>query len=326
MPSFAPPRVTVVVPCRNQAHFLGAALESIAAQTWPHVDAIVVDDGSTDATASVAQASGAVVLRQSPLGLSAARNHGLYAADSEYVLFLDADDELVTDAVETAVRLLERERDASMVARCCRLIDEMGRDLPTNCPPPASDDLYGEWLQRNLAWTPGAVLFRRRPLLAIGGFAVDVGPAADYAVYLELARTTRVLFDPREAVRYRQHSGNMSRDPALMLRATLAVLSRERASLPPAYRDAFRAGQQAWRTFYGEQIVQHLRTAVRQRRVGRQELGAAWLLARACSGLLLRHSLHKLSRVVRGLPPAEVEPGRFPPTAPLSDGESAGAR
>ncbi len=318
------PRVTVVVPCRNQAHFLGAALASAARQTW-RVDTLVVDDGSTDETASVAQASGAVLLRQPPLGLSAARNQGLRAADGEYVIFLDADDELVPDAVESGVRLLERDRLATMVARCCRLIDEHGRDLPTNCPPPAEHDLYAAWLRRNLAWTPGAVVFRRAPLAAIGGFPDRVGPASDYAVYLRLARTSRVLFDARDAVLYRQHGGNMSRDAALMLRATLQVLRAERPSLPPGYGRAYREGLRAWRTFYGEQIVQQLRTALRLRRFGARELAAAGLLARECSGLLVQHIARKLSRVARGLPPTEVEPGRFPVGAPVSDGESAGA-
>lgn len=315
----AGPLVTVIVPCLNQAHFLAAGLNSIATQSYSPVETIVVDDGSTDATSEVAAAAGALVLRQANRGVSAARNHGLHAADGEYVLFLDADDELLPEAIRSGVELLEREPDASMVARRCSLIDGAGRPLPTSSQPPASNDLYGEWLMRNLAWTPGAVLFRRRALVDIGGFPEDLGPAADYAVYLALARTGRVLFEDRAVVRYRQHESNMSRDVPRMLRATLAVLRRERRQLPARYRDQYRAGLRAWRRFYGEQIIQQLRTTNRSGRFSRRELAAVALLVRECRSLVLTHLGRKLTRVARGLPPAEVEPGRFTDVAAAND-------
>lgn len=305
------PLVTVIVPCLNQAHYLRAALNSVACQTYPSVETIVVDDGSTDDTAQVAASAGAMVFRQPNRGVSAARNHGLQAADGDYVLFLDADDELVPDAVRSGVEILERDPGASMVARCCSLIDSSGSLLVTSFQPPESDDLYGEWLRRNLAWTPGAVLFRRKPLLDIGGFPLDLGPAADYSVYLTLARSGRVLFENRPVVRYRQHDANMSRDVPRMLRATLAVLRRERRHLPPGYRKHFRAGLRAWRRFYGEQIIQGLRVTTRAGGFASGDLGSVALLVRECPGLVVTHLARKVARVLRGLPPSEVEPGRF---------------
>jgi glycosyltransferase involved in cell wall biosynthesis len=316
------PLVTIVVPCLNQAHYLRAALNSVNAQTYPRVEAIVVDDGSSDATAEVAVAAGALVFRQANLGVSAARNHGLRAADGDYVLFLDADDELLPNAVSTGVSVLERHADATMVARQCSLIDSSGSPLPTSYQPPASDDLYGEWLVRNLSWTPGAVLFRRRALLDIGGFPEDLGPAADYSVYLTLARSSRVLFDNRAVVRYRQHDSNMSRDAARMLRATLAVLRRERRHLPPGYRRRYRAGLRAWRTYYGEQIIQQMRHASRTGGVTGDQLRNAALLLSACPGVVLTNVGRKLHRVLLGHPPAPVEPGRFTPEQSRSEGSA----
>lgn len=304
--------VSVVIPCRNHAQFLRAALASIAAQTVGPIETIVVDDGSSDDTAAVASRAGATVLRQAGLGVNAARNAGLRHAGSERVVFLDADDELETDAVETGIAFLDRHPDAWMVARLCQLIDEQGRPLPTSVTLPASDDLYAEWLQRNLVWTPGAAIFRRAPLLAIGGFPLIAGPASDYAVYLNLARAGRVVLDPRFAVRYRQHDTNMSRDPVHMLRAVLGVLGRERRQAPPAYVRHFGPARRTWCTFYGEQIIQHLRTDARAGRLGRPQLAAATLLLRECRGLVGRHLARKLTRVAAGHPPAPIEPGRFP--------------
>lgn len=306
-----PPLVSVVIPCLNQAHFLRAALRSVAAQTWQPLESIVVDDGSTDDTSAVAREAGALLLRQPNNGVSAARNAGLRAARGQFVIFLDADDELEPDAAETGLAMLERHPDAWMVARCCGLIDEAGRPMATNCLPPSTADLYREWLERNLVWTPGAAVFRREPFVALGGFPPDVGPAADYAVYLELARLRRVVFDERNAVRYRQHRSNMSRDAARMLTATMEVLRRERTHLPGRYLAAFRRGLRAWQQFYGDQIIQQLRIDVRARRFGRQQLRAMLLLLKECPEVALMHFGRKLRRVVGGHPPTEVEPGRF---------------
>jgi glycosyltransferase involved in cell wall biosynthesis len=310
------PVATIVIPCLNQAHYLHDALRSVAAQTVGPIETIVVDDGSTDATAAVARAAGARVLEQPTLGVSAARNLGLRAATSPYVIFLDADDELEPDAVATGLAVLAREPGIWMVARCCQLINAAGVPIPTYCPPPRSGDLYGEWLERNFVWTPGAAMFRREPLATLGGFHPDVGPAADYAIYLELSRDRRVAFDARTVVRYRQHATNMSRDAPRMLKATLAVLRRERGRLPRGYRGRFRAGLRAWQTFYGEQIVQQLRLDVRARRFGADQWRAVGLLVRECRGVAFTHLTRKLRRVAAGHPPSTVEPGRFTDVGP----------
>jgi glycosyltransferase involved in cell wall biosynthesis len=308
------PLVSVVIPCLNQAHFLRAALRSVASQTWHSIETIVVDDGSTDETATTGHEAGAIVLRQPNSGVSAARNRGLRAARGRFVVFLDADDELAPDAIATGVKVLEQHPNAWMVARCCQLIDESGREMPTNCIWPATGDLYEEWLQRNLVWTPGAAVLRREEFEALGGFPPDVGPAADYAVYLELARGNRIVFDGRNAVRYRQHGSNMSRDAVRMLRATMTVLRRERSHVPPQHMAAYRRGVRAWRVFYGDQIIQQLRLDARAHRFGRPQLDAVALLLKECRGLALFHLGRKLRRVAGGHPPTAVEPGRFTTT------------
>jgi hypothetical protein len=154
-------------------------------------------------------------------------------------------------------------------------------------------------------------MFRRQSLAEIGGFPVDLGPASDYAVYLELARRRAIVFDNRDAVLYRQHESNMSRDGARMLRATLAVLRRERRHLPHGYEQHYEQALWTWRVFYGEQIIQQLRGAVRQHGITRDHLGSIWLLVTECRALVATHLLRKFGRVARGLPPAPVEP-RFP--------------
>ena len=88
------PVVSCIVPVFNGERYLREALDSILAQTYQALDVIVVDDGSTDATATIARSYGAQVrhLYQENAGAPAARNHGLRAARGELIAFLDADD------------------------------------------------------------------------------------------------------------------------------------------------------------------------------------------------------------------------------------------
>ena len=110
------PTVSVVIPCHNASSFVRRALRSVAAQTLPASSVICVDDGSTDDTLDVLQAFAAeatipiTVISQENAGGAAARNAGLEMVDSDYVQFLDADDELLPDKLATQVAELDHSR------------------------------------------------------------------------------------------------------------------------------------------------------------------------------------------------------------------------
>lgn len=92
------PRFSVVIPAFNAAATLARAIESVRAQTWPAHEIIVVDDGSTDATAEVARRFADVrLIRQANSGVSVARNAGAAAASGDWLAFLDADDSYAPD-------------------------------------------------------------------------------------------------------------------------------------------------------------------------------------------------------------------------------------
>jgi glycosyltransferase involved in cell wall biosynthesis len=319
------PLVSVAIPCFNQARFLNDAIASVRRQRYAPVEVVVIDDGSTDETGQIAAAAGVKLSRQRNAGLSAARNAGLKMARGEFIVFLDADDELLPDAVESGVELLQSRSAISCVVRLCQSMDTERRPLPTVHTPLGTPDLYRVWLRRNFVWTPGAALFRTDAIRAIGGFPSDLAPAADYAVYLTLARKAAVVFDAREVVRYRQHDGNMSRDPVLMLLATLGVLRRERRHVAPEYRADFRAGVRLWREYYGEQIIERLRRERRASVNSPWQKTAVLALTRHCPRVLARHSLRKLSRVLRGARSAPIEAGRFGAevASPLASGKSS---
>src|SRR5215217_62523 len=94
------PLVSVVIPCYNQAHFLKEAIESVLKQSYAHYEIVVVDDGSTDETSEVASSyEGVRLIRQENRGLAEARNTGIKHSEGDFLVFLDADDRLLPEAL-----------------------------------------------------------------------------------------------------------------------------------------------------------------------------------------------------------------------------------
>src|SRR6266516_314678 len=104
--------VSVVIPCYNQGRFLREAIESVRRQTYPQVEIVVVDDGSTDDTAAVAASVGVRCIRQENRGLSGARNRGLTESTGDYLVFLDADDRLLGHGVEANMAAFDAQPEA----------------------------------------------------------------------------------------------------------------------------------------------------------------------------------------------------------------------
>lgn len=261
--------VSIVIPCFNHQRFVGAAIDSALRQRWPACEVIVIDDGSTDASAAVIARYSSVItfLRQPNAGLSASRNRGLRASRGEFVIFLDADDRLWPEAASNAVAAFTSHSDATMVFGRCRLIDQAGQPLPTNARPVRSR-FYEELLRGNFIWMPAMAAFRRRVFDAVGTFDHRLNPAGDYDMYCRIARQHGIAAHDAVVADYRQHDGNMSADPILMLDSTLRVLRAQRpyvrvsSALAAAYAD----GEVNWRTFYGERLVQRFRGNLRARR------------------------------------------------------------
>lgn len=143
------PLVSVIVPAYNYGRFVGAALESLQAQTLANWECIVIDDGSTDDTADVvvrfAKADQRIkLLRQQNRRQAAARNYGLEHASGKYVQFLDADDLLEPRKFEQQVQYLEQHTDVDIVYNDTRF-------FPSERPGELLYTMYGE----NIPWQPG---------------------------------------------------------------------------------------------------------------------------------------------------------------------------
>lgn len=117
-------KVSIIVPCFNQASFLPKAIASLQAQTFANWECIVVDDGSTDNTAELVSNEALKdarirLVQQLNGGSASARDKGLEEAKGEYIQFLDADDTMALEKLERQVALMERDGlDISYTAFC----------------------------------------------------------------------------------------------------------------------------------------------------------------------------------------------------------------
>ena len=124
----APGMVSVVIPTYNRAAYLGAAIESALSQTYQPIEVVVVDDGSTDATATVVAGFGSRVryFHQANGGVAAARNVGLRESRGELIAFLDSDDRWYPWKIAAQVSLLRARPDVGMVWTDMTAVDGQG--------------------------------------------------------------------------------------------------------------------------------------------------------------------------------------------------------
>lgn len=209
--------VSVVIPTYNNAAFIAQAVRSVLGQSYPHVEIIVIDDGSTDDTGVSLQPfmSRIHYHYQENQGVSAARNAGISLANGRYIAFLDGDDQYLPDKLEKQVALMEAHPEAG----CCHsgwimVSEEDGAMSETAVSP--WQDAPQLTLKNWLLWKPvflGAMLFRREWLILAGGFDPSLPQAEDVDLLLRLAvQGCKTIWYKAATVLYRQHGSSTMRN------------------------------------------------------------------------------------------------------------------
>ncbi len=248
--------VAVVVTTYNDASFLPVALDSIISQTRTPEEIIVVDDGSRRSPIRrLKRYPEAHLIRQSNQGLSAARNTGLRAAQSEFIVFLDADDRLTPNAVTAGLAAFATNPSAALVYGGHRRVDAKLKPLGRDRIAAVGTNAFRDLLTGNIIAMHAAVMYRRNALCEIGGFDTDLRSCEDYDVYLRLARCHPIVWHAETVAEYRWHGRNMSRNPESMLRNVLRVHDRYN-NLSGEDREAWLVGRQNWIDYYqGEEAA-----------------------------------------------------------------------
>jgi glycosyltransferase involved in cell wall biosynthesis len=208
------PTVSILIPAHNAADWIGQAVESALSQSYPVVEVIVVDDGSTDRTVEVLSSFGTRIQfrARGNRGGNPTRNELLAMSSGEWIQYLDADDYLDPDKVAVQMAALEQAQDQGMIDVIyspVRTEYHRGRECVAVHPPeaPVSTDpwvLHARW---ELTQTGGA-LFRRSALEEVGAWNEDQACCQDNELFFRLLRADkRFLPCPGAVAAYRRFEG-----------------------------------------------------------------------------------------------------------------------
>jgi len=211
--------VTVVIPTYNRERYLGEAVESVLAQSFQNIEVIVVDDGSTDNTRSVAERYAARVhyVWQANAERGSARNHGLRLARGEFVAFLDSDDLWTSDKLERDLDQLRRRPEIGVVYSDVEIIDSSGR-LVSRLRKARHDGVVTARLIRENFVTMSAHLMRTWAACAAGGFREErnLAGSEDWEFWVRLSTRVQFAHIPLPTTRVRTHAENTMNDAQRM--------------------------------------------------------------------------------------------------------------
>lgn len=226
--------VAVVIPTYNRAGPLARALASVGRQSLRPAEVVVVDDGSDDGTCEmVAQRfPEARLVRQLHAGVSAARNRGIGAAESEWLAFLDSDDEWLPDKLAIQMRALARASDR----RLCHC-DEIWVRNGVRVNPGVRHAKSGGWIFRRClprcAISPSAAIVHHSVFDDVGLFDERLPACEDYDFWLRFTASNPVVFvDERLVIKNGGHADQLSRSVEALdryrIRSLVNLLERSR--------------------------------------------------------------------------------------------------
>ncbi|MEA5583324.1 glycosyltransferase [Nodularia harveyana UHCC-0300] len=205
--------VSIIIPCYNNQSFIENAIASAINQTYNHIEIIVIDDGSTDGSLDIIKAFGDQIRWETGknCGAPLARNRGIELAKGEYIKFLDADDVLLPDCLETQVSQaskLSPERKAIVYGDAI-WVDQHTQPIPSYPLRPRQPD--EDNIAHILANSPltSCPLHKREYLLEIGGFDPSLPRGQEYDLHLRLVLAgVEFLHYPGSLYKYREYVDN----------------------------------------------------------------------------------------------------------------------
>ncbi|PQB03877.1 glycosyltransferase family 2 protein [Aureitalea marina] len=214
------PLISIIIPTYNRAHMLGETLDSIKSQTFTDWECLVVDDGSSDDTATVV---GKYVLEDArfsylkrpedlPKGANSCRNFGLDQSRGQYIQWFDSDDLMVKTKLHKQLSLLDNSNYDYCVAQTTFIDTNSGEDLGVRNERMQSENPLPDFIQFKIFWLTGAVLWKKDFLMTSGlRFDPDLQQAQDYDFHIRaLGLSTNYIAEDSILMRYKCHGDNMS--------------------------------------------------------------------------------------------------------------------
>ncbi|MHC4551242.1 MAG: glycosyltransferase family 2 protein, partial [Planctomycetota bacterium] len=189
-------KISVVIPAYNAERTIGRAIDSVLAQTRAADEVIVVDDGSTDGTADVVRGYGekVMLIQQENAGVSVARNKGIEAATSDWIAFLDSDDEWLPEKLKLQSNHLQRHPDLKWTYGNFYKKQGYLQQIPAHVSPGLSsflnDEVFDDYLTAyanyGYAWT-GTLMIQRDVFGVVGAFEPGMKRAQDTDLWFRIA-------------------------------------------------------------------------------------------------------------------------------------------
>ncbi len=255
------PLVSVIIPAYNAAPFIRRAVESALAQTWPHKEILVINDGSTDDTGSILKHYEQVVriFDQRNGGLSNARNRGIKESNGEYIAFLDADDYWKPKKLERQVEILKNNPDIGFCSTCAIVEDPEHNFLNKwPCPETQQDILHSIFLNNGIIPGSGSGVMANRNLFDIVGmFDESLNSLEDIDMWMRMSAVTSYhCIDDCLTVIVKQ-PGSMSSDTTRMLNSMTTVMKKNRHLLPTKDQGRF------WKAAYSGMLTDYAKQSYR---------------------------------------------------------------
>ena len=271
--SNANPKVSVIIPCYNQAHFLAEAVESIVSQSYGEWECIIINDGSPDNSSDVARSlihrypkHAIRLLEKENGGVADARNAGIAAARGEWVLPLDSDDLFLPSFLKKAMATVHRDNSADILFANVR---QFGAINGSWVPADYSDELM---VEENCI--PYAALYRKKLWEKVGGYNRVLGKGnllEDWEFWIRLSVLhPHVVRIPEFLFRYRIHQQNsyysviqpnfkvvhamiLTANPIIHPREQIVAAWNQIAVAPPELRNRIKAALER----YPEEALPH---------------------------------------------------------------------
>lgn len=229
------PLVSVIIAAYNAETFISETLDSIQAQTYPHFEVIVVDDGSSDRTAKIVRSYSEKdarfqLIQQENSGVAASRNLAIQHSSGKYIAPIDADDIWYPKRLEKHVRCLEAADDSfGLVYSWSMYLTESG-SIRAYSPFGQLGAVEGNVLAilvfYNFLDNASTAMFRRTCIDAVGNYNTELKTCEDWDLYLRIAERYQFAIVPEYLIGYRQYSGSMSTKCATMSHFYELIMSR----------------------------------------------------------------------------------------------------
>lgn len=229
------PLISVIIPVYNGEKTIRETIESVCHQTLSDWEIIAIDDGSQDATLetlSSIQDPRLKVFSYPNAGQAASRNRGLALASGKYISFLDADDLWTADKLESQLKALQENPEASVAYSWVDCIDESGQFSRRGSHLVINGDVYANMLLVYFLENGSNPLIKREAIDRVGGFDESLPPAEDWDFWLRVAALYHFVAVPATQILYRLSFNSESSNVLRMEKSASQVIQKAFAGAP----------------------------------------------------------------------------------------------